>query len=159
MHKIVILFSFLFVLCANPKSYIYYCFVNNSDADIEFVYPCHPRNYLPFKNGDMNDIDPNDTTILNAIRLFARSTILSNTRHSVNSDYTALEQMSSYDTIRIFVIKHGDSMRIEQEGVDDYICRYDLSLNDLKALTNKSNEIEVCYPPDERMKEMKTIYK
>lgn len=159
MNKIVILFSLLFVFCAKPKSYIYYCFVNNSDEDIEFVYPCFPRNDLPFKSGDMHNIIPSDTTIINAIQLFARSTILSNTRHSVNSDYTTLGQMSPYDTIRIFVIKHGDSVRIEQEGVDDYICRYDLSLNDLKALTNKSNEIEVCYPPDERMKEMKTIYK
>ena len=49
-------------------------------------------------------------------------------------------------------IKHGFRVPFE---LDEYLVRYDISTDEAYELMNSNGEIEICYPPDERMKDIK----
>ena len=69
------------------------------------------------------------------------------------SNYTTLEEMSPYDTVRVFVYNRNDSEKVLE--VDEYYYRYDLTTKDMRNLLNDKNQLEISYPPDERMKDIK----
>ena len=102
----------------------------------------------------MFDIDIDDTTVTSARPLFARSTVFPYSKDQVcYSNYLTLEEMSPYDTVRIFVYSRKDSKKVLE--VDEYYYRYDLTTKDMRNLLNDKNQLEISYPPDERMKDIK----
>ena len=136
------------------KDGVWYNFVNNSADEVEFLFPTKPMSYYPFICGDMFDIDIDDTTVTSARPLFARSTVFPYSKDQVcYSNYLTLEEMSPYDTVRIFVYSRKDSKKVLE--VDEYYYRYDLTTKDMRNLLNDKNQLEICYPPDERMKDIK----
>ncbi len=131
-----------------------YRFINNGDTNVEFIAPIKTMSYFPSISGDMHEIDIADTTLSRAKLLFLRSVMYSGRSHSVCNYYSTIEEMSPYDTVRIF-IRALDANNNPMVDSDEYLCRYDFSLKDIALLLNADNEIVVCYPPDNRMRDMK----
>lgn len=135
------------------KDGVWYNFVNNSADEVEFLFPIKPMSYYPFICGDMFDIDIDDTTVTSARPLFARCTVFPYDESQLYSNYTTLEEMSPYDTVRVFVYNRNDSEKVLE--VDEYYYRYDLTTKDMRNLLNDKNQLEISYHPDERMKDIK----
>ena len=151
---LALLFLYL-VACSTSTTAIRYKFINNCDIDVEFIAPIKPMSWNHHQMcGDMHDIAINDTTLLQAKQLFFRAIMRSNSSHSVCNNYSSIEEMSPYDTVRIFV-RPLDANGYPMVDSDEYLCRYDLSLKDLSLLLNSDNEIVICYPPDETMRRFK----
>ncbi len=156
MRKVLFIVVIVFIgalqSCVHKEG-VWYHFINNSADEVEFLFPIKPMSYYSFICGDMFDIDIHDTTITSTRPLFARHSVFPYDDDQLFSNYTTLEEMSPYDTVRIFVYSRKDSKKVFE--VDEYYYRYDLTTKDMRNLLNDKNQLEISYPPDDRMKDIK----
>ena len=160
LFRTVICLFFCLLSCSFDKTDgIKYLFINESDADVEFLFPADPGRSAPYHWGDMRDIAPNDTTMASAGKAhFSRIAILPHSQWRYNSGYESIEEMSPYDTVRIFVYDHGYYNLNSPEMVFErelFYCRYDLTPENLHNLINTNGDIQICYPPSKSMSEVK----
>ena len=149
--------------CVKHEDTIRYLFINSTSMNIEFLYPRHYSNAAPFSWGTMYDLEPTDTTAYSAYNAhFAWEHFLPNSQGVCDSGYATIEGMSPYDTVRIFVFDascyyppYTSSDCIKRYESEDYYCRYDLTIKDLYDLTNSRGDIEISFPPSERMRTIK----
>ena len=140
-------------------------FINNTSQYIEFLFPQKQDDNVPFLWGNMDDVAPDDTTMQSAgAAHFGCQDIPPRSMYSRYSGFNYIEEMSNYNIVRVFVYDgdfHYDfTLPPNQVFIyycenEKYFCRYDLSIEDIKSLVNQNNEIEICFPPDERMASMK----
>lgn len=111
------------------------------------------------KSGNMYDLDSRDTTVASAWRAgFGYDLLFPNERLESRSGYYSIEDMSPYDTVRIFVfdgqnhyLLSSKKNRDEYFESEKYLCRYDLTAEDLYDLLDKDGKIVVSYPPSNAM--------
>lgn len=145
--------------------------VNRSKSAVGFIAPLnHNRirtigcsvtyfsHHKRFRWIDMDQLDISDTTMANYAFTSAcdySGTIESGKDRLSSTRYLTLEEMMPYDTMRVFVFdgKYEDVL-IPIEN-DLYLVRYDISIGDAQRLINEEGELEIHFPPDERMKDIK----
>lgn len=163
---ILIISCFLCIACDYEKqddNAIHFLFVNNSSVNVEFMYPIHYDGRMHFDWGNMNDIEPNDTTRKSAYHVgFGRESVFAiDLRVRRNSGFHSIPEMAPYDTVRIFVYDYSfylqplSPTKFEYWEKEDYYCRYDLTSSDLYNLINSEGDIEISFPPDESMMNVK----
>ena len=181
----IILFTLVFFItsCLSDLYYNYYDKnsitireVNESNSDVVFLVPQN-RNRIWWERGhlfmtderfqhiDMNQLDISDTTMIN----YALTSVYSDYGYvKPKKDYIiltyflSLEEMIPHDTMRVFVYD-GLFMQTPYKywsGIipienDLYFVRYDISIEDARKLVNGKGELEIHFPPDERMKGIK----
>ena len=154
--------------------------VNESNSDVVFLAPLNFNKvrrlgwgepYLSWGNDyfrwiNMNQLDISDTTMINyaLTSVYGDNGIVKAGKdESVWTYYSTLEEMVPYDTMRVFVYDGlfrqdpygplaGNLVPIEN---DLYFVRYDISIEDARKLINDKGELEIHFPPDERMKDIK----
>jgi len=106
----------------------------------------------------MEQLDISDTTMINYAFTSAydySGTIESGKDRLSSTRYLTLEEMMPYDTMRVFVFdRKYEDVLIPVEN-DLYLVRYDISIGDAQRLINEEGELEIHFPPDERMKDIK----
>lgn len=136
-------------------SYIKYLFVNDCNLQIEFLCP---EQYNHPVRGTMYDIAPGDSSLKSAGEApFTVMPVLPYRHWRVISGYSSIEEMSPYDTVRVFVIngEDGSPPREVMYSNEDYFCRYDLTFKNLYDLLNDNKEIVISFPPSEAMRKVK----
>ena len=149
--------------CIKQDASIRFLFINNSSVHVEFLFPAQHSGNVPYKWGTMYDLAPEDTTSSSAWHVgFSYIHLLPGSHGSFDSGYNSIEQMSPYDTVRFFVFDGSyhylPSDKINQDTIfesENYLCRYDLTKNDLYHLAESSGDIVISYPPSEKMKNVK----
>ena len=142
--------------------------VNGSNSAVGFIAPLnHNRirtigrsviyfsHHKRFRWIDMDQLDISDTTMANYAFTSAydySGTIESGKDRLSSTRYLTLEEMMPYDTMRVFVFDKKYEDLIEN---DLYLVRYDISIGDAQRLINEEGELEIHFPPDERMKDIK----
>ena len=105
----------------------------------------------------MDQLDISDTTMANYAftSAYAYSGVEGSGIDINVTRYLTFEEMMPYDTMRVFVFdgKYEDLL-IPIEN-DLYLVRYDISIGDAQRLINEEGELEIHFPPDERMKDIK----
>lgn len=163
--------------CFNFRNLYYYersiviKLVNRSNSAVGFIAPLnHNRirtigcsityfsHHKRYRWIDMDQLDISDTTMANYAFTSAydySGTIESGKDRLSSTRYLTLEEMMPYDTMRVFVFdgKYEDVL-IPIEN-DLYLVRYDISIGDAQRLINEEGELEIHFPPDERMKDIK----
>lgn len=120
---------------------------------------CRVNLCLPFKYNrvsrphDMHDIPQSDTTLMTALNALWRITVEPHSSKAVGSGYSTFEGMTPYDTVRFYICVFRLYAKDRKE--DDLLVRYDLSIKDMEQLTDSQKRLRLCYPPDERMKNVK----
>ena len=145
--------------------------VNGSNSAVGFITPLnHNRirtigcsgtyfsHHKRFQRIDMEQLDISDTTMINYAFTCAYdySRIIGSGKGGLFlTYYLTFEEMMPYDTMRVFVFdgKYEDVL-IPIEN-DLYLVRYDISIGDAQRLINEEGELEIHFPPDERMKDIK----
>ncbi len=145
--------------------------VNGSNSAVGFITPLnHNRirtigcsgtyfsHHKRFRWIDMEQLDISDTTMINYdfTCAYDYSRIIGSGKGGLFlTYYLTFEEMMPYDTMRVFVFdgKYEDVL-IPIEN-DLYLVRYDISIGDAQRLINKEGELEIHFPPDERMKDIK----
>lgn len=124
-------------------------FFNESDLDITYTSPEETMHYLEFETAD--------TTLYSYWPYVAWSTAFKHTSHYHKNRLDSFEDWipKNSEFVSIFVIDDAlfREMTVEEvfkNGV--YLQRYDLTLKDLHSLCDSSGKLILCYPPDERMK-------
>ena len=143
-----------FYSCDEPVKYDYeeiqYLFKNDTDQDVVF---------LCFRNMVLVDIDydSSDTTIVNCFRHSSCRVVSARNNLKCNSRYDTFKKMfSGAQFVRVFVSDMNDYYHPREWCKrDSYYVRYDISLEDIQKLINDERELEIHYPPDERMKDIK----
>ena len=160
--------------CFNFRNLYYYersiviRLVNRSNSAVGFIAPLnHNRirtigcsvtyfsHHKRFRWIDMEQLDISDTTMANYAFTSAydySGTIESGKDRLSSTRYLTLEEMMPYDTMRVFVFDEKYEDPIEN---DLYLVRYDISIGDAQRLINEEGELEIHFPPDERMKDIK----
>ena len=145
--------------------------VNGSNSAVGFISPLnHNRirtigcsgtyfsHHKRFRWIDMDQLDISDTTMANYAFTSAydySGTIESGKDRLSSTRYLTLEEMMPYDTMRVFVFdRKYEDVLIPIEN-DLYLVRYDISIGDAQRLINEEGELEIHFPPDERMKDIK----
>lgn len=154
------LFILLFISCDRPyqdENSYYFHFVNDTKGSICFIFPAKYQ-HAHFKCVTMKDIEPNDTTIKSVIGYFDEEDLTPRNNSRRNSGFLKIEDMSPYDTVRVFVIdgkipEGGRSSYYSEH--DQYYCRFDFTEENLKQLLDDNGDIMICFPPDIRMKHIK----
>ena len=142
--------------------------VNRSNSAVGFIAPLnHNRirtigcsvtyfsHHKRFRWIDMDQLDISDTTMANYAFTSAYDysrTIESGKDRLSSTRYLTFEEMMPYDTMRVFVFDEKYEDPIEN---DLYLVRYDISIGDAQRLINEEGELEIHFPPDERMKDIK----
>lgn len=154
----------LFIACSNQDSTLNWKFVNNSGLHVEFLYPAQHNKSTPFQWGNMKDLAPDDTTMRSAGNAhFGYNHLLPYSLQILDSGFNSLEEMCPYDTVRIFVYDgsyhyekpHPYYDHMKYCEAEEYYCRYDISKENIQLLIKDNNQIEICFPPDYRMKTVK----
>lgn len=105
----------------------------------------------------MDQLDISDTTMANYAftSVYDYRGIEGSGKNFYVTYFLTLEEMMPYDTMRVFVFdgKYEDVL-IPIEN-DLYLVRYDISIGDAQRLINEEGELEIHFPPDERMKDIK----
>ena len=159
----IILLSLAACCCGRPDRSIKFVFENNLSIDIEFLYPRRFPYAVPFAWGTMYDLSPNDTTSTAAWHAhFARMSLLPNSSWPAKSGFGSIEDMSPYDTVRIFVfdarfyhLPYYEGNLDEIFESEDYLCRYDLTKKDLYGLVDFEGNIKISFPPSLDMRNVK----
>ncbi len=160
--------------CFNFRNLYYYersiviRLVNRSNSAVGFIAPLnHNRirtigcsvtyfsHHKRFRWIDMEQLDISDTTMANYAFTSAydySGTIESGKDRLSSTRYLTLEEMMPYDTMRVFVFDKKYEDPIEN---DLYLVRYDISIGEAQRLINEEGELEIHFPPDERMKDIK----
>lgn len=164
---IYILVLSLTVCCVKPGSAIKYSFENNLSMDVDFLYPKRYTYEVPFSWGTMYDLDSTDTTSTAAWH--ANFTFMHLPPNSIGQDesgYSSIEEMSPYDTVRIFVfdgryhyLPYNEVNQDELYESEGYLCRYDLTSKDLLNLIDPQGNIGISFPPSIEMKKVKMFPK
>ena len=149
--------------CVKPDSSINYSFENNLSTDVEFLYPKRYTYAVPFSWGTMYDLSSEDTTSTSAWHAnFAYMRLLPNSKWHDSSGYDSIEEMSPYDTVRIFVfdgqyyyLPYYEVNPNEIHESEDYLCRYDLTTTDLYGLVDQNGYIRIAFPPSTEMSNVK----
>lgn len=144
--------------------------VNGSNSAVGFITPLnHNRirtigcsgtyfsHHKRFRWIDMEQLDISDTTMANYAftSVYDYRGIEGSGKNFYVTYFLTLEEMMPYDTMRVFVFdgKYEDVL-IPIEN-DLYLVRYDISIGDAQRLINEEGELEIHFPPDERMKDIK----
>lgn len=144
--------------------------VNRSNSAVGFIAPFNfSRIRKPVRTGiylsyhkkfrriDMDQLDISDTTMANYAftSVYDYRGIEGSGKNFYVTYFLTLEEMMPYDTMRVFVFdgKYEDVL-IPIEN-DLYLVRYDISIGDAQRLINEEGELEIHFPPDERMKDIK----
>lgn len=144
--------------------------VNRSNSAVGFIAPFNfSRIRKPVRTGiylsyhkkfrriDMDQLDISDTTMANYAftSVYDYRGIEGSGKIFYVTYFLTLEEMMPYDTMRVFVFdgKYEDVL-IPIEN-DLYLVRYDISIGDAQRLINEEGELEIHFPPDERMKDIK----
>lgn len=185
MNIILFTLVFFVTSCLSDLYYNYYDKnsitireVNESNSDVFFLVPQN-RNRIWWERGhlfmtderfqhiDMNQLDISDTTMINyaltSVYVDYDGLVGSKSDKYILSYFLSLEEMMPYDTMRVFVYDGlfrqdpygplaGNLVPIEN---DLYFVRYDISIEDARKLINDKGELEIHFPPDERMKNIK----
>ncbi len=143
-----------FCSCDEPIKYDYeeilYFFKNDTDQDVVFLFF--------YNNGEVDiDYDSLDTTIVNCFRHSHCCVVPARNYLNCYIGYDTLKKMfSSGQYIRVFVSDMNDYYHPREWcKKDSYFVRYDISIEDARKLINGNGELEIHYPPDERMKDIK----
>lgn len=164
---IYILLSFLTSCCVKDDGSIKYYFENNLPIDLDFLYPKRYTHEVHFSWGTMYDLESQDTTSAAAWHAnFTYMHLSPNSSWHDNSGYSSINEMSPYDTVRIFVFD-GRYIYLPYEEVnqnevyesEDYLCRYDLTSYDLLRLSDQKGNIKITFPPSVEMSKMKMFPK
>ncbi len=154
--------------------------VNESNSDVVFLVPLNSNKITRIQWGkpyfswvsdrfrwiDMDQLDISDTTMINyaLTSVYGDNGIVKTGKDkSVWTYYSTIEEMMPYDTMRVFVYDGlfrqdpygplaGNLVPIEN---DLYFVRYDISIEDARKLINEKGELEIHFPPNERMKNIK----
>jgi len=103
------------------------------------------------------DYDPLDTTIVNCFRHSDCCVVPARNHLKCDIGYDPLKKMfSSGQYIRVFISDMNDYYHPREWcKKDSYFVRYDISIEDARKLINGNGELEIHFPPDERMKDIK----
>ncbi len=162
----IVLSSFT-LCCVKPDNSIVFSFENYSSIDVDFLCPIRYTYAVPFSWGTMYDLSANDTTSTGAWHAhFAWTHLSSQERWLVYSGYYSIEEMSPYDTVRIFVFDgryhYLPSYEVNQDAIfesENYLCRYDLTSKDLYGLVDPDGNIIISFPPSTEMSNVKMFPK
>jgi len=128
--------------------------INYSNGTAHDIYYCA----LDHQGKEMNGIYPDTTITFNErwiATIKAHSYVITNIGISPVED---LFKNSPSDTLSVFYFHPDTVAKYSWEEIRQgykILRRYDLSLEDIYTLYNKSGVPEIPYPPDERMKNMK----
>lgn len=176
MTIVFTILCFSLTSCFNFRNLYYYeraiaiKLVNESNENVWVVTPFNykrtrkPGTISPsfshhkrFRWIDMEQLYISDTTMINYAFTCAYEYLIikSGKDRLYSTYYLTLEEMMPYDTTRVFVFdgKYEDVL-IPIEN-DLYLVRYDISIGDAQRLINEEGELEIHFPPDERMKDIK----
>lgn len=177
MTIVFTILCFSLTSCFNFRNLYYYersiaiKLVNESNENVRVVTPFnYKRTAKPgpmshsfkwhkrFQRIDMEQLDISDTTMINYAFTCAYdySRIIGSGKGGLFlTYYLTFEEMMPYDTMRVFVFdgKYEDLL-IPIEN-DLYLVRYDISIGDAQRLINEEGELEIHFPPDKRMKDIK----
>ena len=158
MKRVIPLFLLLSLLSCDYFPWIdktiAYEVINSSEHDIKFI---HPANH-PTVSTDFECILGDSTLLATDKGGYTGITIKMNSTGSNYSGYYSFSQMAPYDTLRVFIIDDRSFFNNRKElfNNDIYLQRYDLLEDDFNKLYDKDrNVLQIPYPPDERMKDMK----
>lgn len=135
-----------------PNHGLDFCLHNTSKGRVYFVFPSKIYGYcmsgLIYEYDDLSEVSPLDTTFVG----YQGGRFVS--AGAIEKTYSVYEfdELFQYDTLRVFVIT---IQIINGEEVYDFLVRYDISYNDTSYLMNDDGALELYYPPDERMKNVK----
>lgn len=155
----------LITSCIKPDNSIKYIFENNLSIHIEFLYPKRYLHEVHFGWGTMYDLNPTDTTSASAWHAyFTYTDLFPNTCWKDSSGYSSIEEMSPYDTVRIFVFdgRYHYLPEVNQNEIfesESYFCRYDLTSEDLLNLMDQEGNIRIAFPPSIEMSKVKMFPK
>lgn len=144
--------------------------VNRSNSAVGFIAPLnHNRirtigcsgtyfsHHKRYRWIDMDQLDISDTTMANYAftSAYAYSGVEGSGIDINVTRYLTFEEMMPYDTMRVFVFDEKyEDLLIPIEN-DLYLVRYDISIGDAQRLINEEGDLEIHFPPDERMKDIK----
>ena len=102
-----------------------------------------------------NEVTPQDTTVAGyQDALFLANCVKVGEVKKVYSVYE-FDELFQYDTLRVFVVKDEFSIEVPVDLEKEFLVRYDISYNDALDLLNEDGALELSYPPDVRMKNVK----
>ena len=162
MKRIVLSLALLLGCCSCLKfKYVdtfKYVLINDSNYHIVFLLP--ERDPYWGWEPDLSAIDPCDTTLQTYGRHFSLLNVLPLSSHTIYSGYNSLEDIVPNDTIRLFIFDHSlyvDKIDNPEEffASEEYLQRYDLTINDLNQLLDSKGRLVIRWPPDSIMKNMK----
>jgi hypothetical protein len=143
-----------------PNHGLDFCLHNTSRIQVVFFFPSRETGYcmggLIYEYDYLSEVSPLDTTIAgyqeSNLGTYVKAGEIKNTYSSYEFD-----DLFQYDTLRVFVSKdvHKDTEPYDFVWENSFLVRYDISYNDASDLLNESGALELSYPPDIRMKNVK----
>lgn len=128
---------------------------NSSDVDISVTWPCE-RDIKRIPGYNLVD-----TSYTTQYFYLSESQVFKGESRIYGSTFDTFEEWipQNHDFVSIFILRYSLAPYKINDGTevieDSYLVRYDLSINDIHSLCNKRGELEISYPPDERMKDIK----
>ena len=155
--KRILISSFVIIISScfpMPNHGVDFCLHNTSEMPVAFFFPSKEGGYLTGWYDYLSEVSPLDTT---AAGYQKKACCLGNSVkageiENIYSTYD-FDELFQYDTIKVFVIKGDDMFAIDWGK--DVLVRYDISYNDASYLLNDDGALELSYPPDTRMKNVK----
>ena len=164
MRRVLSVLLFLTTCCVKPDNSMVFSFENDSSIDIVFLAPIRYIHEVHFLWGTMYDLDAKDTTSTSAWRAhFADLDLFPKKRMQFSSGYSSIEEMSPYDTVRIFVFDGRYRREVNPDEIfesEDYLlCRYDFTSKNLYDLVDPEGNIKISFPPSIAMSKVKMFPK
>ena len=153
--KLLIAIGLFFASCTPDHHGLDFKFYNDSLMDLSFIFPCKIYGYcmggLIFESRDLKEVSPKDTTIIGYNDVSVSCSTIAGEVCNCYSSY-GLFEIFKLDTLRVFVCKKHE---YDLAQVESYLLRYDITKKDYFKLVNGNGELEIHFPPDERMKDIK----
>ncbi len=128
---------------------------NDSQKDVSFFIPCKIYGYCMggeiFRSKDLKEVSSKNTTIMGYNDVSVSFFTTAGEVYSCYSSY-GLFEIFKLDTLRVFVYERHE---YDLAQVESYLVRYDITKKDYFNLVNNKRELEIHFPPDERMKDIK----
>lgn len=146
---------FVSVSCIPEHHVLDFSLHNDSQIDVSIFIPNKIYGYcmggLIFESKDLKEVSPMDTSIVGYNNVSWPFFVPSGAVCSGYSSY-GLFDIFKLDTLRIFVC---EGHEYDLSKVKSYLMRYDITMKDYFNMLNGKRELEIHYPPDVRMKDIK----